>query len=401
MSYVSGIAFGLQIIQPDPTSIAGSGLNANFRIIANSIASGNAIASSGINQVFDDKTPQLGGPLDVGTGSTLSQPIFNYAGGPVIFGGEPGTFLAAAGQEVYNYNQGNYCVNLQFTESGYAYDTMYGCYGTRCAIVGGHLNQIGSPAYQTTSTFYDSIVGGSGNQIGQDVTSACIAGGERNICSGDTSFIAAGKQNYIGPNASNSFVGGYGGFARYPSMQAFGISPLDSGRGGFQRIMFGQWGDFSTPSGVLDFYGYQPTYSDEVRFYRPRQNTLSYLNLNVVATCSGDQVTPNALYHYWSPIYAVFTNRSGNLSFNGGESWYGNISHKTWFSDVGGPFNAELMLEASGEYLVVHTRSVGTVGLYTNNFRTGMIAQGMEINLYNLDIIAGIVSPSSYFQDCL
>lgn len=379
MSFVSGIGYGIQILQPDPTSIAGSALNTNFRILEALIASG--VSNSGIRSVYEDKTPQLGGPLDVGTGSTSAQPIYNYAGGPIILGGEPGTFLALASDEVFNYHQGNYCVNLQYTSSGNpAYASQIGCFGDRCGILGGDGNRVGSLANQITSTYYDVILGGTGNIIGQDVVSSCIAGGVNNLVSGDNSMVAAGQNNYVGPNATHSFVGGNAGITKYPAQQSYGVYPLDNSRGGFQRIMWGQWGDFGGGSGIMDFYGYNPALADNLRFYRVRRNCVSYLNLQVVMSCSGDISDVNDLYHthFFSPLYLVFVNASGTTHFAGGESWYANVTSGVWFGDVQGTFQSELKIDCSGEYVLFHTRGLGII----DHYRASCMARGTEINLY-------------------
>jgi hypothetical protein len=195
-------------------------------------------ANSGIDNVVEDTTPQLGGDLDVltrklTTSTTDGDIVIESNGlGNVRIGQAGLGFNANADNSVIIGSQGNTSLNAKASivaggtnNDIFATTSWHGIFagasndvtstGSGCVVLGGANNEI-------LGANYNSILGGSHNEIaaGAGVLRCSILGGFNNNNGGSDAVILGGENNTIGLSMSGTIVGGNGASLDAPGLVA-------------------------------------------------------------------------------------------------------------------------------------------------------------------------------------
>jgi hypothetical protein len=364
-----------------------------------------------LKEIFEDKTPKLGGDLDVNnyviTGT--SGIFFSNSSGILLLGD-----LTAISQyeAAINNNWGNFSlieyiqnrnINLQYiqTDGGITPNIV----AIRNAIVGGYGNQIlwdrlAFPLYvgydanimysQNLNFNYNAIIGGYNNEIYtnksvlglggwnlQSTNSSCILGGQDNYLEDSSKTIMLATDNARSSGTNNIVLTGSHPISNITRSQVHGIKNIAGAYGGLQEIEFYYWGDFPSQSGgIPDMYGNKPYELPEKRFLQlggTTQNKINCYELYCVISASGSDGSIHVAA--WAPIYFKSLREDQFVTIWGMSKWVTRsfMAQDDDYYEFGGDPNAQNYVTNSfKESGIYPTPGADNVYWYPSKYNTGL-----------------------------
>lgn len=329
---------GLNVITPFPEGSGGKLLNLNFKIIGDVLESGNDYNTELLQSVYEDKTPQLGGPLDL----TYSSIIYNYLGSGVFLGGLSG--IGLIGDDNIDYTSllncdstltSNHLDSRCNTDLKFATAAVSGKYiaGDRNSFLVGYNNKIAYTYIHTSvipngEVVKNSIVGGINNRLYHLADNNALLACSNTDLHNQNIFFSqefhASRNCYLSTTdcassgyPEDDYLSGYSPKTRLTNFIPHGIYPIGSGfsdplnyyeggQGGFQAVEFFYRGDFSNGNGTVGLFGYRTPYEsvlDDKEFAKigsDKRQGISYLEIYPVISASGNNGIHVAA---WAPIH--------------------------------------------------------------------------------------------------